>query len=104
MTKSVPRITVLSEVWAESAVSSLRPGNGFVTLRCLDEDGNSMIGQFEPELARKVALDIVEAAGASEVDAGLLWALDKVFEGDEATAQTAASMIFGLIREFRDAP
>jgi hypothetical protein len=44
------------------------------------------------------------AAGAAEGDAGLLWALSKVFDGDEDKAHNMAGMIFTLIQEFREAP
>jgi hypothetical protein len=98
---AVPRITTLTEVWAESAVSALHPGDGFVTLRCLDEDGNSMVGQFTPELARKVALDILEAEVAGESDAALLYALGKVFE-DEDQAMAMTGVLFEMMQQFRD--
>lgn len=51
---TTPRITDFEWIGFEVGLSTLHPGEGFVTIRVKDDRGNVVVGQVDPLTARKI--------------------------------------------------
>ena len=94
---TAPRIGEIKRVEVESCLSSTHPGQGFVTIRVLAENGDVLVSQTDVDTARQIGHQYLAAAEAAVHDAALYRLLTTEVEADD----TLALHLIANLRQYR---
>ncbi len=86
------------EMTSGMAMDDPKNYHGFITVRATSEDGNALVGQMTPELARGLAMRWLEAAEAADQDSIVMTMLTR----DVGLEPPVAANFISAMRNERD--
>lgn len=87
------RIFELTYIECSSGISTRKPHEPFIRVRCMSKEGHVVIGQMDHQTARKVGLQFLEAAEAAVSDAAVFAVVTEDLELDSETAARLVSAL-----------